>query len=110
MGKYYEKLGYSIQYRGLTHGRKDGGIDLIAIKENETLLIQCKAWTNTVIKQKHVKEFIGNCAIFLEDYPPNTPLVKRIFITSSEAEDRALSKYLIQHNDKIQFIIMPFQE
>lgn len=109
VGEYYEKLGYKIQYRGLTHGRKDGGIDLIAENSYEIILIQCKAWKNAVVKQKHVKEFIGNCAIFLEDNPQNTT-IKRHFVTSSETEDHALSKYLIQHRDKIQVIIMPFYE
>ncbi|MDD4506829.1 MAG: restriction endonuclease [Sulfurospirillaceae bacterium] len=109
VGEYYEKIGYKVIYHGLNKGRKDGGIDLIAENSYEIILIQCKAWKNAIVKQKHVKEFIGNCAIFLEDNPQNTTMIKRHFVTSSETEDHALSKYLIQHRDKIQVIIMPFQ-
>ena len=108
VGKYYEKEGYQVTYHGYERGRKDGGIDLIAENENETLLIQCKAWKTATVKQKHVKEFIGNCTIFLENNPKIEKKIRRIFITSSEKEDRALTKYLHEHWGKIEFIIMPF--
>lgn len=107
VGKYYEKQGYKVLYHGLKYGKKDGGIDLIAENENETLLIQCKAWQTAEIKQKHLKEFIGNCTIFLEDNPINKK-IKRVFITSSEKSELGLNKYLIQHTGKIEYIIMPF--
>lgn len=108
VGKYYEKQGYKVTYHGQERGRKDGGIDLIAENESETLLIQCKAWKTATVKQKHVKEFIGNCTIFLENNPKIEKKTRRIFITSSETEDRALTKYLHEHWGKIEFIIMPF--
>lgn len=108
VGKYYERQGYKVIYHGLEQGKKDGGIDLIAENEYETLLIQCKAWQKAEVKQKHIKEFIGNCTTFLEDNPQNNLKVKRIFVTSSEKSEKGLDKYLIQHVGKIEYIIMPF--
>ncbi|MDD3324295.1 MAG: restriction endonuclease [Sulfurospirillaceae bacterium] len=108
VGAYYERQGYQITYHGFERGRKDGGIDLIAENEYETLLIQCKAWQKAIVKQKHIKEFIGNCTIFLENNPQIATKIKRVFVTSSEAEDRALTKYLQENKNKIEFIIMPF--
>lgn len=108
VGKYYERQGYKVIYHGLEQGKKDGGIDLIAENEYETLLIQCKAWQKAEVKQKHIKEFIGNCTTFLEDNPQNNLKVKRIFVTSSEKSEKGLDKYLIQHVGKIEYIIIPF--
>jgi len=109
VGKYYETQGYKVIYNGLINGKKDNGIDLLAENEHETLLIQCKGWRTAEIKQKHLKEFIGNCTTYLEDNPhlkeKNT---KRVFITSSENSERGLDKYLTQHIGKIKYIIMPF--
>lgn len=109
VGKYYETQGYKVIYNGLINGKKDDGIDLLADNEHETLLIQCKGWQTAEIKQKHLKEFIGNCTTYLEDNPhlkeKNT---KRVFITSSENSERGLDKYLTQHIGKIEYIIMPF--
>ena len=109
VGKYYETQGYKVIYNGLINGKKDDGIDLLAENEHETLLIQCKGWRTAEIKQKHLKEFIGNCTTYLEDNPhlkeKNT---KRVFITSSENSERGLDKYLTQHIGKIEYIIMPF--
>ncbi len=46
VGLEYEKEGYDVEYRGLNYGRKDGGIDLIARKDNEIILIQCELLTS----------------------------------------------------------------
>lgn len=110
VGKYFESIGYVVNYRGLQYGRRDGGIDLIATKSNEILLIQCKAWNNTAIKQKHLKEFLGNCAIFLEDNPQNQQIIRKFFVTTSENSDYGCDKFIKEHQDKISYIIMPLKE
>lgn len=111
VGKYYEAQGYQIDYHGLKYGKKDGGIDLIAENEHETLLIQCKGWNQTIeMKRRYVVEFMGNCSTFLMDNPHlKEKNIKRIFVTSSEKSELGLDKYLIQHTGKIEYIIMPFE-
>ncbi|AHJ12429.1 restriction endonuclease [Sulfurospirillum multivorans] len=110
VGKYYESQGYKVIYNGLLNGRKDGGIDLLAENEHETLLIQCKAWEQTIeMKRRYVVEFMGNCLTFLMDNPYlKEKNIKRVFVTSSEKSEFGLDKYLIQHTGKIEYIIMPF--
>lgn len=44
IGYLLESNGYSVMYNGALKGVKDGGIDLIASKENDLLLIQCKLY------------------------------------------------------------------
>ena len=108
VGNYFENEGYYVEYRGLTHGKKDGGIDLIAKKENEVLLIQCKAWDNTIIKQRHVIKFLGDCSVYLQDYPPDETLaVIPVFVTTSEKADYGLNQFLKNNSNKIRYIIMP---
>lgn len=68
VGNYYEFQGYTVEYRGLELGLKDGGIDLIATKPDELVLIQCKYWKKeNSITQKMVKEFYGSCHFYLDE-------------------------------------------
>ena len=67
VGEYYKQKGYKINYRGLELGQEDGGIDLIAMKNNETLLIQCKYWKkDKSITHTMIKEFYGNCNFYMD--------------------------------------------
>ena len=42
--KHYNGLGYHVFHNGLQKKFKDGGVDLVLIKNGETSLIQAKAW------------------------------------------------------------------
>lgn len=46
-GDILKQKGYSVSYRGIDLGIKDGGIDLIAFKDDSMELIQCKYWSRT---------------------------------------------------------------
>ncbi|MBR1680920.1 restriction endonuclease [bacterium] len=52
IGHLLENNGYSVEYNGIEKRRKDEGIDLIATKDNITLLIQCKCWKKTTVISK----------------------------------------------------------
>ncbi|HGM5373143.1 TPA: hypothetical protein ACKP0G_000795 [Serratia marcescens] len=41
-GQAFEAKCYEVEYRGLTAGFNDGGIDLILRKGNDTIFAQCK--------------------------------------------------------------------
>jgi uncharacterized protein (DUF3820 family)/Holliday junction resolvase-like predicted endonuclease len=67
VGAIYEEKGYTVEYRGLELGLKDGGIDLIAKKDDKIILIQCKFWKKEdSITHKMVKEFYGNCNFYID--------------------------------------------
>ena len=45
VGYLYQQKGYSIEYKGIIDGYADLGRDIIAIKDNEVCIIQCKYYT-----------------------------------------------------------------
>lgn len=53
--------GYTVERKGGAH--PDGGVDLIAIKDSDTMLVQCKHWKTWDIKPKTVREMIGTMMI-----------------------------------------------
>ena len=57
VGKYFEEKGYSV--RQLAQPGPDGGIDLVAIKDGEKYLVQCKQWRSTSVGVKVVRELLG---------------------------------------------------
>ena len=46
IGRFYQQQGYKVYFKGIKEGRRDQGIDLIAYKGREAILIQCKNWEN----------------------------------------------------------------
>jgi Holliday junction resolvase len=78
-GKEYEAIiaklfscrGYTVEENGKNRGKKDGGIDLIASKPNETILIQCKNWKSTAkykIRHDEIKKLRAEGRDFLEEH------------------------------------------
>ncbi|OCL90574.1 restriction endonuclease [Aliarcobacter thereius] len=68
VGQSYEADGYEVDYRGLRLDYLDGGIDLVATKDNKILLIQCKYWKKKdSITHNMVKEFYGNCNFYIDN-------------------------------------------
>lgn len=60
-GYLYEKEGYTVEYNGILKGKIDGGIDLIAYKENEKIYIQCKYWSRTKnIRENTITQLFGS--------------------------------------------------
>lgn len=110
IGKYYQKQGYKVYFKGINEGLKDQGIDLIAYKDNEALLIQCKNWEYSQVKQEQLRIFLGDCTAYLEQ---NHKIfakknVKRIFITSSKNIDYGVKKFLQTSN--IEYKIIPYEQ
>lgn len=65
--KYIEK-GYEVILHGVLNGRTDYGIDLIAKKENETILIQCKNWQMAQsINQEKVLSYYGRFKRYIDE-------------------------------------------
>ncbi len=60
VGSYFEKQGYTV--RQLAQPGADGGVDLVAIKDGEKYLVQCKQWRSTSVGVKIVRELLGAIA------------------------------------------------
>ncbi|MCL6272215.1 restriction endonuclease [Sansalvadorimonas sp. 2012CJ34-2] len=57
IGEFYRNQGYQVEEKG--QGGSDGGIDLIAKKEGNTLLVQCKHWQSRKVGVSVVRELFG---------------------------------------------------
>lgn len=60
VGYLYEQKGYAIEYKGIIDGFEDLGRDVIATKEGEVCIIQCKCWAQYKdIHEKHIFQLFG---------------------------------------------------
>lgn len=94
--RYYLK-GYSIDYFGSYMGLEDLGRDIIATKDNLTLIIQCKYWSSKkLIHEKHITQLYGTVASYCIENNLKRKDVKGLFITNIELSDTAkkMAKFL----------------
>ncbi|MBE0515152.1 restriction endonuclease [Sulfurimonas sp.] len=112
--EYFEEKGYIAHDNGIKNGRKDRGIDLILRANKINLFIQAKHWkkeSGNTIKQDDLRKFIGDVALYLEDYPAFAmTTIKRYFITSEDILDFNAKKFLEQHKEKIEYIVIPMKD
>ncbi len=60
VGYLYEQKGYSVEYTGIIDGFEDLGRDVIAIKDDEVCIIQCKRWAYwKKMREKHIFQLFG---------------------------------------------------
>ncbi len=50
--------GYAVERKG--GAQPDGGVDLIASKPGETMLVQCKHWKTWTVQEKVIRELLGS--------------------------------------------------
>lgn len=61
IGYNYETLGYDVIFTGAIHGFEDMGRDLIARRDSELRIIQCKYWSQQkIIHEKHIFQLFGS--------------------------------------------------
>lgn len=90
IGHEYEQKGYKVTYTGITDRLEDKGRDLIAQKDNEILIIQCKNWSKyKEIHENHICQLFGTTVQYNIE---NNSLFKAIpvFITSATLSETAL--------------------
>ncbi|MBU1289824.1 restriction endonuclease [Patescibacteria group bacterium] len=60
VGYLYEQKGYSVEYTGIIDGFADLGRDVIATKDDEVCIIQCKRWACwKEMREKHIFQLFG---------------------------------------------------
>lgn len=89
IGYEYEKQGYKVSYCGIAEKLNDKGRDLIAQKNNEVLIIQCKNWSKyKEIHENHICQLYGTTIQFnLEN--DSLFKAKPVFVTSSSLSKTA---------------------
>lgn len=116
IGKTYEENGYFVKYNGLENGKEDNSTDVIAIKNNKVLFIQCKHWTpkycrehNKYLEEKDLISFketskaIINSNSFYEGKE-----FKWIFLVSNENTYSEKILDLVENDETIDFKVVPF--
>ncbi len=108
IAQLYINNGFKISYNGLKYGTKygtkDNGVDLVAYKNSKTYLIQCKNWsTASEYKLNHslLKEFIGNCYIYMKRRNMLNNNVIFHFISSNKIDLDKSAKYFLKYNKDI---------
>jgi len=98
IARYYSLIDYTVIEHGKLLGRKDQSIDIIAEKENEILLIQCKNYNENhkwKIRQKDIKAFRMDCIDFIEKNKQyKKPYTKILFVTSKDILDQGAKMYI----------------
>jgi hypothetical protein len=104
IGYLYEKGGYNVYYKGIEEGLEDLGRDLIAKKDGEIRVIQCKYWAqHKTIHEKHICQLFGTTVKYwieqkmtsVESQPEflvtliKQSRIKPVFITSTGLSDVA---------------------
>jgi Holliday junction resolvase len=91
--KFFENLGYEVIDNAGIKGKKDEGIDLIAVNKSkdEYLCIQCKYWKKRKINYNHIKQFLSDYILYLKKHKKEVILYKnRKFILA--IPDKILTK------------------
>jgi len=111
VSNYFKGQGYEV-INNFEKEKNDEGIDIIAKKGDELLLIQCKNWELSVISHKEIKEFLGNCYLFLYKYKEYRKFkkVRRLYITSNSNLDKSAKYLLKDYYPFVEYFQIPFKE
>ena len=88
VGYCYEIAGYKVKYQGALLGLEDMGRDVIVVKKDETLVIQCKRWSKEkTIHEKHIFQLYGSVVLLRTQNPKKN--FKGVFVTTTKLSDTA---------------------
>lgn len=104
IGYLYESEGYSVYYQGIEEGLEDLGRDLIAIRNGQQKVIQCKYWAkHKTIHEKHICQLFGTTLKYWLEHKQaskrsqmefwnasiSQSQIKGVFVTSTNLSDVA---------------------
>jgi hypothetical protein len=103
IGHKYEVEGCAVQYQGIVEGFADFGRDLIAKREGETSVVQCKYWSaHRTVHEKHVFQLFGTALAYRIENPSEH--VRAVFVTTTLLSERA-REFAHQLNAVIPFVV-----
>ena len=97
VGHEYTKKGYNVDYFGSYMGLEDLGRDLIAKKDDNVLIIQCKYWSaDKQIHEKHINQLYGTMICYCIEKNIDKKNVKGLLVTNIELSPMAkkMASYL----------------
>jgi len=91
VGYQYSQQGYSVDYFGSYMGLEDLGRDLIARKDNKTLIVQCKYWSQEkTIHEKHIAQLYGTMISYCIEKNIDVKNVTGVLVTNTKLSETAL--------------------
>lgn len=88
VGYQYEADGWKVEYHGIARGLEDLGRDVIARRDTQIAVVQCKRWSREkTIHEKHVFQLFGTVTAFKIDNP--TAQIRGRFVTTTSLSPRA---------------------
>lgn len=112
IAKKYTNSGYDIILNGIEKGKADEGIDIIAIKDGKTILVQCKNWKDTgytEIYDKDIRAFFGDCFKYILDNSLLNRTVAMHYIIANEETMNQSAKIYLQKNTHIKYRCVAFE-
>lgn len=97
VGYKYHLKGYDVSYHGIEKGMEDLGRDLVLTKNGQTLIVQCKYWSNEkVIREKHILQLYGTYVCYCIENNISPDKARCIFVTNITLSEQAkqFSSYL----------------
>lgn len=86
----YSKKGYRVETYGSYMGLEDLGRDLIAVKQGQTLIIQCKYWAqHKEIHEKHIYQLYGTTVGYCIENRKSNDDVHALLITNTRLSQKA---------------------
>lgn len=108
VGYLYEKDGWDVQYFGIKKRYEDLGRDLIAIKDQEVQVVQCKNWSRfKTIYENHVFQLFGTTFSMRKDSDMKGKKITPVFYTTTALSDTAaefarLLGMKVKQNEKLE--------
>lgn len=81
IGYEFESQGYRVEYFGACNGYQDLGIDIIAKKDDDTLVIQCKRYSGKPVRENVVFQLFGTTTLYKSSHT-NEKVQAAIYTTS----------------------------
>ncbi|MGP1532609.1 MAG: restriction endonuclease [Campylobacter sp.] len=105
IGYLYETNGYKVEYNGIKMGKKDDGIDIIATKRRELIIIQCKWYKeDSQIHSNTIRQLNDNLHERTADNP-NKNVVARLYSAYDNLDEQARARLA---KTQIEHIVLPY--
>ncbi|WP_314988935.1 restriction endonuclease [uncultured Campylobacter sp.] len=105
IGYLYETNGYKVEYNGIKMGKKDDGIDIIATKRQELIIIQCKWYKeDSQIHSNTIRQLNDNLSERAADNP-NKKVVARLYSAYDNLDEQARARLA---KTQIEHVVLPY--